>query len=1012
MRYAVKDDYARAAAVEFYRALLAHPQPKSVAAALTLARQALLDGDKHDLARFVVCDHATPVLYGEEQPGLQLAAGRSPGLNPRDPRLHPIAELTTAGHEHFVGRTWELAGLGSDFIGTKRDAVVKPVAVVTGLGGMGKTALTAEALALWERRFAWVLLYQAKPSALSFDATLRDIHIKLMGEGLVYHDHVRAYPADAVYRAVSAEFTGEDRQQRLTRNLVRALRDEAILLVLDNFEGNLKLQAEPMSAAGEPVWTCRDPAWDRCLRALATDLVGSPSRVLITCRRPLAALSGGLAYPVLLGPLSASEAALYLGEHPALSKMVFGADAGEKALALRLLNASRFHPLLMDRLARLAADFALRPQLLAALDALETTKDFAALPELFATPSGDAVERTYLEDALASSLDQLIRDCSPDARRLLWIIALANQPEALGLVRGVWSGESQEHEQLRHLKQMLDMLPMLPAELQGKLRGMPAELRAQIDAVPPEGPSRPDLASLLRHLVRVGLVTEERTDPEDKNPDLTCHELVRERIRVWMAQHPADRAELAEAAIRLGYAERLEVAFHALRHQNMAVALQAGSRALVYCVEAGAWERLGGFASGLVTSTQDPRLLEGLLPHLQNAADSAPEGDQRWSCLCYLADALRNGGRSADSLPFFEQAASQARAVAEAGGDGSPHAWSDLGWITGNWANALGDAGCLDAARQRQLESAEAKRQAGSSKVAVIGSELEALRIDIALGNVATALPEVDARLAQIGAWWRRHGSGEAVPEAPHAESLARAFISCLDIAGMAHSAQEDWEAAVCRVEGIIDVKRALARPAEDIATDRFNRATMLIRLRSFGEAKAELEECLHVFRDRPDMSANVLGALANLFVEQGDVDQAIVLGRRALATRDQLPDPAARAVSHNNLASYLDRSGGSSGLAESVRHQLAALIYRLVAGLGQSLKTAQYNYAVGFRRARAAGTILTVPRVTELLAIPAFSALEAWLRQRQVDPVELQTAVDRFLDQAGQLAEQDPADS
>ena len=49
---------------------------------------------------------------------------------------------------------------------------------------------------------------------------------------------------------------------------------------------------------------------------------------------------------MLLGPLPAGEAALYLREHAGLSQMVFSGDAAEKALALRLLNASRFHPLL------------------------------------------------------------------------------------------------------------------------------------------------------------------------------------------------------------------------------------------------------------------------------------------------------------------------------------------------------------------------------------------------------------------------------------------------------------------------------------------------------------------------------------------------------------------------------------------------------------------------------------------------------------------------------------------
>ena len=86
----------------------------------------------------------------------------------------------------------------------------------------------------------------------------------------------------------------------------------------------------------------------------------------------------------------------------------------------------------------------------------------------------------------------------------------------------------------------------------------------------------------------VGLVTEERTGPDDANPDLTCHELVRERIRAWMLDHPQDRDELTENTIRLAYAERLEAVFKGLQHQNMTAALEAGSRALVYCVQAGA----------------------------------------------------------------------------------------------------------------------------------------------------------------------------------------------------------------------------------------------------------------------------------------------------------------------------------------------------------------------------------------------------------------------------------------
>ena len=226
MRYAVGDDYARELGLGLYRALFAHAQPKPVAAALTLARQALLGARGQDQARFAVCDHATPVLYGEEDPGLALKPGRSPALNPPYPRLHRIAELAFSGHAHFVGRTWELAGLGADWIGagaqtgaqTGAGQGVRPVAQITGLGGMGKTALVAEALDLWQGRFQWVLLHQAKPSPLGLEAWLLDLDLKLRGELGLYHDHIRARPADAIHRDPEPGFTGPERLERRLRN--------------------------------------------------------------------------------------------------------------------------------------------------------------------------------------------------------------------------------------------------------------------------------------------------------------------------------------------------------------------------------------------------------------------------------------------------------------------------------------------------------------------------------------------------------------------------------------------------------------------------------------------------------------------------------------------------------------------------------------------------------------------------------------------------------------------------
>jgi tetratricopeptide (TPR) repeat protein len=221
-----------------------------------------------------------------------------------------------------------------------------------------------------------------------------------------------------------------------------------------------------------------------------------------------------------------------------------------------------------------------------------------------------------------------------------------------------------------------------------------------------------------------------------------------------------------------------------------------------------------------------------------------------------------------------------------------------------------------------------------------------------------------------------------------------------------AHAARKDWASALRRIDAILEVKHALKRPAEDIAGNRINRANLLAQLPGrFGEAKHELEACLQLFKNDPSSRARVLSSLAELFSKQGDMGQAITQERRALAIREQLPEPDQRAISHNNLAKYLDCSGTPSVLAESQRHMFAALVYLFVAGLRHYLQTSLRNYASFFRRAHTAATVLAVPRVAELLADPAFHPLELWLLHRQVNINDLQVAVDKFLDQARQAA-------
>lgn len=165
---------------------------------------------------------------------------------------------------------------------------------------------------------------------------------------------------------------------------------------------------------------------------------------------------------VPLGPLPMGEAALFIRSHSELRRLLFGKNEGDKKLIQRLLKVSRGHPLILDRLARLAGD---PSALSAALDRVQAD-GWQQLPDLF--DGGDMDddlrerERQYLEDVAMGSVDLLIERISPDARRRLRIVTLANEPVSDGFIDGVWQGKTVEDEQLDKVANVVEALDLLP----------------------------------------------------------------------------------------------------------------------------------------------------------------------------------------------------------------------------------------------------------------------------------------------------------------------------------------------------------------------------------------------------------------------------------------------------------------------------------------------------------------------------------------------------------------------
>ncbi|MGE3724116.1 MAG: CHAT domain-containing protein [Candidatus Sericytochromatia bacterium] len=1005
MRFAVGDEYARDLGVAFYSALLAHSKLKNVSAALSMARQSLRKNA--DAIRYHVCDPATPVLYGIDDPGIILYQGHAPVINMHNRRLHQIAELTMSEHEHFVGRTWELSGLGAEFIGSRTGEKVKPIALITGLGGMGKTALTAEILDLWEDRFEQILLYQSKPNPIGLDNMLQDIHTKLNLELGRYHEHIKVRPADAIYRRPSTEFTGKERLERLIYNLIRAMQDEPILLVLDNFEANLKPQPDHSSII--PLWLCQDPAWDLCLTILCQKLMGTPSRILITSRMPLFALRGSNCYRISLGPLSTGEAALYLREQKTLKVMMYSAEEEERKLAIRLLNASRFHPLLMNQLAQLAGGGpVLRHQLIQAIEALENGKDYNHLPSLFSVEANDTKVLAYLQDALSTSLDLLIEESTSEARCVLWMIAIAFKPVNLGFLQTICSGQdTPKQANLRKIKEMQDSDgEELSEDVKEKLKVISSVTQQMIDDLKTPIPLMPDPTESLQQLCSISLISQaEMVQGEDSF--YQCHELVRERIFKWMETHPQDLGSLNEKSLYLTYAEWLEFGFISNLHVDMQEAMNLAKYALIYFIQAGAFAHLNTFT--LFITQADPLQLTEILPYLEKAVESLPQMGTRWPTLKLLAIALGRLGYYDESFSYFEQVNFEVRSEAEKLGEKATWIWGELATVLQNWAINLKLSGDFEGSRQRIAESEEAFKYAnqkqfveiegvindiGEPAFYAISQRLESLHTDIRQGLSHQTLPELENITTFLEALCKESLNDENVMMKPKQEILAGEYIKSLDIVREAYMTFQNWELSLMIADKILAFKTEIGRTQIDIAWSRLIRAQILTTLDRLDEAKIEFDFCLSVFDG--SQSGEVYSGLAHLLHKSGDIEGAITQSRRALTVFEMDPKPRDRSLAHQNLYVYLIESGIPAYVVESSKHHIIALTYQLVSNLRMDLKTSLLHYITDFKRGHV--TPSTLPRLTELVEDQTFHGLYEWLGQKQIPVSAAQAQVDNFL--------------
>lgn len=377
---------ARILVERFYRELAGG---QSVGAALQEARAALRANPRRflHLGPNAECielqDWFIPQLYQVGSDPVLIPPGAAGEQRADRPRRRAAADLAGFPPEpqyRFHGRALELLEMERAF--RKHHGVV-----VSGMGGMGKTALAREAAAWWLRtgRFerAVFISFEGKAGA--------ERAVQLIGQAVEGDDFSRR--------------SGDPRDpQGQRQTAVRRFHEERLLVVWDNFESTL-----PAFQEGEADGLMGFSPEERAdLQALYRELVeGKPQgRLLVTCRPQTTGLAGIKEYP--LEGLKRPDSLHLLAAALDVKGISIEREGYERHEIDALLDLLADHPLSIELIAPHLKE--LTPERIRA--------DFGALLERFQNP--DALEGR--NQGLRASLEFSRRRLSPAAQAALpWL---------------------------------------------------------------------------------------------------------------------------------------------------------------------------------------------------------------------------------------------------------------------------------------------------------------------------------------------------------------------------------------------------------------------------------------------------------------------------------------------------------------------------------------------------------------------------------------------------------------
>lgn len=669
------------------------------------------------------------------------------------------------------------------------------------------------------------------------------------------------------------------------------LQDHSILLVLDNLETLL-------TASGD--W--RDPLWGDLIKALLAH--EGPSRVVLTSRR----LPKGLKdHPRLqaeaVHALSLAESVLLARELPHLRRLFDDAEGLELLRAtLRLVQG---HPKLLELADKLADD---RQRLRAHLRAVEEVADAGALDAFFAPGAGETrLEEADFSRALAAWTRDLMAGLPPEAQLLLaFLCRLEPEDRMAQIVEAVWP-----HFLRRLGRPEADWAPALDALSAAGLVGveraeaLPEGLLAQLAQQAAEAGLPPEAVQGLLAQLRAAAAT------------YTIHPGVAEAVRAG-----ADPAILDAADIEVGnfHGAMCEQAIEREMQGMSRVVAESARRAAPYLLRRQRWEEASRLLERMLQRDSSPAALAFALPLLRRIAEATVGTERELIDAGILASALWQAGRADEAEALLRDL------IAHAAAQGDYRLASAA---AGDLLDLLRSGGRLAEALQVAEAKAGYTRRAGLGPWTQLTDEGMRLQVLVAMGRYEEVLDAVEALRPRIAALPFQSDAEETVNPWNVRETL-------LDAGRSAAMRSEQWERALALNAETLRYTEERGAGALERARTRFNDYSPLLRLGRFEEARALLLACRAVYeaeRAIPQLG-KVYSALADLEDKVGDRAAAVRFEQTALGYKYQAGAPEGCAISHHNLANYLERQGADPALV--LAHRLATALIFLQTQSGQ----------------------------------------------------------------------------